>query len=159
MSCAFETELTAYIDGELKELDARRVAEHLPHCAECLATESLLRRAVSRLAELPELEPSPALRRQVLTRVGALPKGPLDWLGRKLKVRVLVPFAGLAVACGLLLVLRHGGAPKALPPLTASARLELARNFDLVDNYAVIGLDGPEDLAVVEHLQELEKTP
>jgi hypothetical protein len=38
-------------------------------------------------------------------------------------------------------------------------QIELAANYDLVADYDVLGLDNPEDLEVVQRLQELEAEP
>jgi anti-sigma factor RsiW len=157
MSCSFEQDLTAYLDQELPAMEAARVAAHLPGCPDCRATEALLRQSLEALAALPAFEPSLALRRSLLSRVDALPPSLGTRLRALLRPWVLLPTGGL-VAAGLVvtvLLLRQPRPPELSPP----AQLELAMNFDVVDNYEVLGIDSPEDLAVVEHLQELEKTP
>lgn len=157
MSCAFEDDLTAYVDQALPALPAARLAAHLPGCADCRATEALLRSTVARLSALPAFEPSPALRRALLSQVDALPPTVSSRLKALFRPRVWVPAGGLVAAAlvGAVLFLHHPPAPE----LSTPAQLELAMNFDVVDNYEVLGIDSPEDLDVVEHLQELEKTP
>ena len=61
MSCPFEEDLTAWVDGELPAARRAEVAEHLGSCAGCQGTEALLRRTLARRAELPEPVPSTAL--------------------------------------------------------------------------------------------------
>src|SRR5262249_8393761 len=69
MSCTVEDDLTAYLDGELSVVDAARVRTHLASCADCRATEMLLRRTLTELAALPAFEPSAGLRRRILSEV------------------------------------------------------------------------------------------
>lgn len=157
MSCSFEQDLTASLDQELPALEAARLAAHLPTCPDCRATEALLRTGLQAVATLPAFEPSSALRRALLAQVDALPTSLGARLRALLRPWVLVPVGG-GLAAGLvvtLLVLQRPHAPELSPP----AQLELAMNFDVVDDYEVLGIDSPEDLDVVEHLQELEKTP
>lgn len=67
MSCErFEDLLVAYADGELEAAERASVEAHLrgyPECAELLAC---LRTASASLAALPEIEPGPELRRELL---------------------------------------------------------------------------------------------
>ena len=52
MSCPFEEDLTAYVDGELPPARRAEVEAHLGGCAGCQGTEALLRSTVARMAEL-----------------------------------------------------------------------------------------------------------
>jgi anti-sigma factor RsiW len=61
MSCAFEEDLTAYVDQELAPLKVRQLEGHLPTCESCQGTLALLRRTVSALEAMPAFSPSPAL--------------------------------------------------------------------------------------------------
>ena len=96
MSCTVEDELTAYVDGELSVVEAARVRTHLGSCADCRATETLLRRTLAELATLPAFEPSVGLRRRVLSEVEALPRPWLDRLRAWFRPTVLAPVAGVA---------------------------------------------------------------
>jgi anti-sigma factor RsiW len=159
MSCNVEAELTAYVDGELGPAETSTVRAHLLGCADCRSTEALLRRTVQTLAALPAFEPSLGLRRTVLSEVEATP-APLGmrW-GTWLRPALLVP-SGLLLASllGVFLATRGGG--PALPPeLREGAALDVAMNYDVVANYDVLGLDSPDDVEVVAHLQELEGRP
>ncbi|MFP2908626.1 anti-sigma factor family protein, partial [Pyxidicoccus sp. 3LFB2] len=51
MSCGFEEDLTAYVDGELPPARRVEVEAHLGACAGCRAMHALLGTAVARLAE------------------------------------------------------------------------------------------------------------
>jgi anti-sigma factor RsiW len=154
MSCPFEEELTAYVDGELPPARRAEVAEHLGSCAGCQGTEALLRRTVARMAELPELTPSPATRRAVMAKLDALPPTLGERLRGLLKPWVLVPAAGLAAVAGLALYTTAPREPALEVP--DAGTLELAMNLEVVEDYDVVGLESGEDLEVIENLHELE---
>lgn len=165
MSCAFEEDLTAYVDRELPELKARQLEGHLPGCEPCSGTLALLRRTVSALEAMPAFAPSPQLRRAVLTRISQEPPSLLDRLRGFLRPQVLVPALSAAalLAVGVAatqLARRHEPPSPDAPLLVADAsELELVQNLDLVEDLDVVGLESPEDLEVVEHLDELEGQP
>jgi anti-sigma factor RsiW len=152
MSCGFEEELTAYVDGELPPTRHNEVEAHLPGCSDCQSTVALLKRTVAGLAHVPELPPSPATRREVLARVEALPAPLKERLLALLRPSVLVPAAGLAAVAGLLVY--SAGEPRL--EVGDPGTLELAMNLEVVEDYEVVGLDSSEDLEVVAHLHELE---
>jgi anti-sigma factor RsiW len=159
MSCNLEAELTAYVDGELGPAETSTVRAHLLGCADCRSTEALLRRTVQTLAALPAFEPSLGLRRTVLTKVEATPAPVRERLARFLRPGLLVP-SGLLLASALgLLVATRGGRPALPPELQDGAALDVAMNYDVAANYDVLGLDSPEDVEVVAHLEELEGRP
>ncbi|WP_267145143.1 anti-sigma factor family protein [Myxococcus qinghaiensis] len=155
MSCHFEEDLTAYVDGELPAARRVEVEAHLGGCTGCRATEALLRHTVARVAELPDFVPSVNTRRAVLAKLDALPVPWWERLRTLLRPGVLVPSAGLAVAVGLALVV-VGPGPEAPEELEDPAVMELAANLELVEDYELLGLDSPEDLEVVASLHELE---
>jgi len=165
MSCTFEEDLTAYVDQELPALEAHRLESHLPACPACTSTLALLRRTVSALEAMPAFAPSPALRRAVLTRISEEPPSLLDRLRGLLRPRFMVPAlsaaALLAVGVAVVQLSRRGEGPAADAPLMVAdaSEYELAKNLDLVEDLDVVGLESPEDLEVVEHLDELEGQP
>ncbi len=66
MSCErFEDLLVAYADGELDAPARASVEAHLRDCPGCAELLSYLRAASASLAALPEIEPSPELRREL----------------------------------------------------------------------------------------------
>ena len=154
MSCTVEDELTAYLDGELSTVEAARVRTHLASCAECRATETLLRRTVTELAALPAFEPSVGLRRRVLAEVEALPRPWPERLRTWLRPALLAP-GGVAVATALVVAVVAG---RQVVVQRAEQRMELAvaEHYELLSDYEVVGLSG-DDLDVVEHLDELQK--
>jgi anti-sigma factor RsiW len=158
MSCKLEAELTAYVDGELAAPQASAVRAHLLLCADCRTTELLLRQTVHRLAALPSFEPSIGLRRTVLQKVDAAPAPWGQRLRRWLRPAVLVP-AGLVTAGAMALLAAQALRPSLPPDLKDGAGLDVAMNFDVVANYDILGLDEPDDVEVVAHLQELEGRP
>jgi anti-sigma factor RsiW len=155
MSCAFEEELTAYLDGELPPARRAEVEAHLGTCEECQRTEALLRRTLTSLAALPEFKPSADTRRAVLAKVDALPLPLRERLKALLRPTVLVPSMGLAAALGLAVIVSNGRESQPLDVTDAGA-LELAANLELVEDYDIVGLEGSEDMEVIEHLHELE---
>lgn len=161
MSCKLQEELTAYVDGELSPAQTAAVRMHLGTCADCHATEALLRRTVQTVQTLPAFEPSLGLRRSVFHQVEALPGSFLERLRRWLRPVVLVPsMTGLLTALLLVLfVVKHGAQPALLPELQDNSALDLAMNYEVVANYDVLGLESPEDVEVVAHLPELEGRP
>ncbi len=149
MSCTFEDELTAYVDGELPAARLREVEAHLGTCPDCRATEGLLRRTMAHLPALPPFVPSPSLRREVLAKVDALPPTLGERLRALLRPGVLVPTAALA------LVVYTSGDSQGVD-VTEEGALELAANMELMEDYDVVGLDSSEDMEVVANLHELE---
>jgi len=154
MSCAFEEELTAYIDGELPPPRRAEVEAHLGTCAECRSTEGLLRRTLVQLEALPEFKPSPDTRRAVLAKVDALPLPLRERLKALLRPTVLVPSLGMAAAVGLAVI--YSGHESHPVDVTDAGTLELAANLELVEDYDVVGMDNADDMEVIEHLHELE---
>jgi anti-sigma factor RsiW len=153
MSCTVESDLTAYLDGELSPEAATRVKAHLAGCGDCRATELLLQRTVSSLQALPAFEPSRGLRRRVLAEVEGLPAS--AWSGWRTWLRPgrLVPSgAALLAAVAVAVVMTHRLEQR------HSLDLAVAANYELLSDYEVVGLSA-EDLDVVEHLDELEGRP
>ena len=156
MSCGdFEDEVTAYVDGELPAARHAQVRAHLDACAECQATETLLRATVARMAELPAFEPASATRRAVLTKLDALPTPWWEQVKRGLRPAVLVPATGLAAVLAVSLFMMAPGQDSSLGMEDASV-IELAANLELAEDYEVLGLDDMEDVEVVTRLHELE---
>jgi len=164
MSCAFEEDLTAYLDRELPPLRVRQLEDHLPGCEGCAGTLELLRSAVRALEAMPAFAPSAQLRRDVLHRISAEPAPLWDRLRGLFRPQVLVPALSAAALLAVAVVAtqvsrgRDGGADGPLMVADAS-ELELLQNMDLVEDLDVLGLESPEDLEVVEHLDELEGQP
>jgi len=153
MSCTVENDLTAYLDGELSPEAANRVQAHLADCEECRATERMLSFTVSSLRTLPSFEPSRALRRRVLAEVESLPAA--SWAGWRAWLRpgrLLPSGAALAAAVAVAVVVAHRVEQRRALDLTVAA------NYELLSDYEVVGLS-PDDLEVVEHLDELEGRP
>ena len=62
MSCAFEKQLSEYVDGDLELREMARVRDHLDACASCARTEAELRRTVAMARSLPnDAEPPAAM--------------------------------------------------------------------------------------------------
>jgi anti-sigma factor RsiW len=146
-------DLTAYIDGELPPSRAAEVEAALAADPRLRALEARLRATAEALRGLPSPAPSPALRRQVLALVNTPTWA--ERLARWLTAPRLVP-VGLAVAASLALVLW----PR--PPVDVGLdedALLVAQHLELADDLDLVGLESPEDLALVAGLHELEVTP
>src|SRR5207248_1791165 len=136
MSCAFEEDLTAYVDGELPQLRARALENHLSGCGSCPATLALLQRTVQQLAAMPAFVPSLAMRRQVLARLDepAGFGGRLRWL---FAPRFVMPALGMATAAAVAVVLSGGATDHGLQLDTADQML-YAQNKDVVEDLDVV---------------------
>lgn len=157
MSCSYEEDLTAYVDGELAEGQQTKLQAHLPGCGECQKTLALLQRSVAQLSALPAYEPSGALRKNVLSRIDAPPSA-WERVRAALRPAVFVPAGALFAAVVVALVWAGGGADPA-PQVADAAQLELAANLEVIEDLDVVGLESPEDLEVIRHLEELEAMP
>src|SRR5438132_2463863 len=94
--------LTAYIDGELSELEAKRIEEALKSDPELAALELKLRTTVRAVEAMPAPAPSTALRRAVLNRLDE--KTRLTRLRELFTLPRLVPAVGLAAAAVVAIV-------------------------------------------------------
>jgi len=161
MSCKLESELTAYVDGELAPADVLSVRAHLAGCADCRSTEALLRRTLLALEALPAFEPSAGLRRTVLHRLGTGPASLAERARALFRPGVLLPSAGALLTAGVLAVLLASpGARLGLPAELPEGRaLDVAMNYELLSDYEVLGLESPEDVEVVAQLEQLEARP
>lgn len=150
--------LTAYVDGALEPAERAEVESHLAGCAECRAERDRLAAAIALLARLPAAPaPSPTFEQRFYARLAAEKaearerRGLLDriawrWLGPGL--------VGAAATVGVIL---YTGAQR-----RADERY-LAEHLDLFESYEAIAsvgtVDGPEDVQVVAHLDELGVKP
>jgi anti-sigma factor RsiW len=160
MSCAVQSELTAYVDGELDEPQRAKVEAHLSGCEECRAKVALIRGLAARVAELPAREPSPALRRAVLERVAAAAESPWKRFVEHWRTSWVWPsLAGAAVAVLLMILLLRPSGNAGLNVLLEPGAVELAANLEVVRDLDVVGVEAPEDLEVVANLNELEAAP
>ncbi|MFP2959129.1 anti-sigma factor family protein [Myxococcus sp. 1LA] len=154
MSCDYEVDLTAYVDGELPPARDAQVRAHLEDCGDCRATEALLRTTLARMAELPAFEPSPATRRAVLAKLDALPVPWWERVRTWLRPAVLVPATGLVTVLAVALLMARPG-PDAPLELEDASAMELAANLELAEDYELLGLDDMDDLEAVANLHEL----
>jgi len=161
MSCEFEEDLTAFVDGELPALRARQVEAHLGTCAACAATQKRVRGAVAQLAVLSAQEAkqataATALKRSVLSRLDE-PVGLSEKLRALWRPGLLVPALGLAAAAAVAVVALTR--PHHELRLESTEQALFAQNGDVLEDFDVVGLESVDDLEVVQHLHELEATP
>lgn len=149
----WQSELTAYIDGELSEQDRREVEAQLARDPKLKALEAKLRQTVRLMQKVPAPAPSAALKAGVLGKLdeGATPVKP-SWFS----LPRLVPVMALAAAAVLLVVLRREEVP---PSIVEEDQVVLAQNMELVEDLDLVGLGSADDVEVIEQLKELEVTP
>ena len=148
-------DLTALLDGALPEPRRAEVEAHLAACVACRGERDRIARTLAALATLPPApEPRPGFEQRFyarLAREAPRRRSLLSWLGAR-PLRWLAPAtagaAALVVAVGVHLAHER-------------TELEMARNLDLLENYVVIAsmdvVQTPEDVDVVEHLDELQE--
>lgn len=157
MNDNIEEELTAYVDGELSELDAQRVKAALAADPKLAALERQLRLTVAAIEALPSPEPSQALRRAVLTRLDAQPQG--FSLGAWLRPSRLMPMLGLLAAAVLVVVIGSRGTAVGPMREVEEEQLYVAQNMEVLEDLDLAGLESADDLDVIAQLNELEATP
>lgn len=149
----WQSELTAYIDGELPEAERLAVEAALAKDPSLKALEVKLRQTVALMKTLPAAQPSAGLKRSVLAKLED-ERSNVRWLSWP----KLVPVMTLAAAALVVLVLRVGG-EDIPPPLVEEEQLALSQNMDVVEDLDLLGLASPEDVEIVEQLKDLEVTP
>lgn len=148
--------LTAYIDGELSELEHKRLEDALKTDPELAALERAMRATLEAVEKLPGPQPSSALRRAVLSRLDE--KTAFEKLRALFTLPRLVPLAGLATAAVVAVAVVQGGAGADKPQLD-SETLFVAQHMDVLEDLDLLGLEEADDLDVVASLHELEGTP
>ena len=142
-------DLTAYLDGALSAAERAEVEAHLAACASCRAERDRLESTMALLARLPRPEVSPTFEQRFHARLAAQRAERRGFLGRIAWRWVLGP--GLATAAAVAVF--YVGAQR------RSDERFLAEHLDLFENYQAVAsadaLDRPDDVAVVEHLDEL----
>ena len=151
-----EDELTAYVDGELSELDMQRVKAALAADPKLAALEQQLRMTVAAVEALPSPQPSQALRRAVLNGLDA-PEG-FSW-AKWLRPSRLMPALGMAAAAALVAVIAQQGAQVGPLHEAEEEQLYVAQNLDVLEDLDLAGLESAEDLEVIAELNSLEATP
>ena len=153
-----EDELTAYIDGELSELDMQRVKGALAADPKLAALEQLLRSTVMAVEALPSPVPSHALRRAVLNGLDT-PMTMGERLQKWLRPSRLMPALGMAAAAALVAVIANQGAQVGPVHEVEEEQLYVAQNLDVLEDLELAGLESVEDLDVIAALDSLEATP
>ena len=160
MTCAYETDLTAYLDQELSPARAQEVTAHLRTCASCAPALALLRHTVGRLSEVAVFEPSAQLRRSVLNAIANEPAGAWEALKRRWwMTRLLVPTLAGATALGVVLLVTHQSNQRLANEMAETESIELAANLEVVRDLDVLGVEQPDDVEVVANLDDLEAMP
>ena len=148
-------DLTAYLDGALAPAERDEVAAHLATCEACRAEHDRLAAALAALALLPPAPaPSPTFEQRFYARLATeraaeaerrtfLDRVAWRWFG-----------PGLAAAAAAAVMIYAGARHR------ADERF-LADHLDLFESYEVVAsldaVDGPDDVQVVAHLDELRE--
>jgi anti-sigma factor RsiW len=148
MTCDHEDNLTAYLDGELPPLEARRLDAHLKTCAHCTLTLAMLRRTAAALAALPP-PASPTWRPALFVEISQQPRA--RWRP------LLAPALGMAAAAALALLLGNGASGPV--HVDSEEGLLFAQSGEVLEDYEVVGLEQDADVDLIAHLDELERTP
>jgi anti-sigma factor RsiW len=155
---SIEEELTAYVDGELSQLDARRVEAALAADPRLAALERQLRATLKAVEALAGPQPSPALRRSVLDALEA-PLTLSEQLRQWLRPSRLMPVLGMAAAAVLMVVVAKQGEHVGAAHESDAEQLFVAQNMEILEDLDLAGLESPEDLEVVAALDALEHQP
>lgn len=150
-----EDDLTAYVDGELSELDMQRVKAALAADPKLSQLEQSLRRTVASVEALPSPLPSQALRRAVMNGLDA-PMTVGERLQKWMRPSRLMPALGMAAAAALIALIAHQGAQVAPPE---EEQLFVAQNLEVLEDLDLAGLESAEDLEVIDAMNSLEGTP
>ncbi|MBS1150142.1 MAG: hypothetical protein H6Q89_1840 [Myxococcaceae bacterium] len=153
-----EDELTAYIDGELSELDLQRVKAAIAADPKLAALEALLRSTITAVEALPSPQPSQALRRAVLNGLDA-PASFRERLQQWFRPSRLMPAVGLAAVAALVAVIAQQGRQAGPLHEAEEEQLYVAQNLDVLEDLELAGLESAEDLEVIAQLDSLEATP
>jgi anti-sigma factor RsiW len=148
-----EDELTAYVDGELSELDVQRVKAALNADPKLAALERRLRSMVSAVEALPSPQPS-----AVLNGLDA-PRTMGERLQQWLRPSRLMPALGMAAAAALIAVIAHQGPEAGTVHEAEEEQLYVAQNLDMLEDLELDGLESAEDLEVIAELSSLEGAP
>jgi anti-sigma factor RsiW len=147
------SDLTAYLNGALDPERRAEVERHLEGCAPCRTERERLAWASSAIDALPAPPPpSPQFEARFYARLAAIEQpAPRGWLA-SIRWRYLAPLGAAAAFTAVFVVLwaSHGRRQAEM-----AAQLELLENYELVAS--VGSVDGPEDVAVVAHLDELRE--
>lgn len=157
-SCPFEEHLTAYLDQQLPDLKRRQVEVHLASCASCGETEALLRKTLVAVGSLPVQEPSPNLKRAVISQLPEAPDRVGLWAG--LRRAWQAPAVGLAAAAAVAVVVTtragQAGRLESGPGAGDAGSFLVAQHLDVLDDYEVLGLDSTDDVDLILTLHEVE---
>jgi len=109
VTCAFERQLSAYIDGELELREMARLRDHLDACRSCACAEAELRKLVSAVGALPmEAEPPPGQFTLIAARLDLEERPGLS----RWSLRVSLATGLVAAAAALVLVVVRRPQPR-----------------------------------------------
>lgn len=144
--------LTAYIDGELADAEARELEEALTHDVQLRELEQRLRASVRAVESLPApVSDVKAMRARVLAEMqrATEAEGAAGFWERWFSVPRFA--AGLAALAAIAVVLRIPREER-----LEETQLAMSQHFDEVEDLDIAGLDAAEDIELVASLHELE---
>lgn len=150
------SELTAYLDGALAPAERAVIESHLAGCEACQAERDRLVAALALLARLPPAPaPSETFEQRFYARLATEKaearerRGFLD----RIAWRWLAP--GLAGVAASVAVVLYSGARQRADEVFLAEHIDLFESYEAVASVDVV--DRPEDVQVVEHLDELRE--
>jgi anti-sigma factor RsiW len=150
------SELTAYLDGALPAAERAEMESHLAACPACRAERDRLARAIAALSRLPAA-PAPAagFEQRFFARLAREKAGSRERRGLfgRAAWRWLVPALAGGLAAAAVVV--YSGERRRERDLFLAEHLELFQSYELVASVGAV--DGPDDVEVVAHLDELEE--
>jgi anti-sigma factor RsiW len=157
-------ELVAYLDGELSEADAQRVAAHLDVCTACAREAHVLGLAGELVAGLPRHEPGAEFADRVQAAVAgtAQPQGRQTHTSQTHTSRLIRTYWPAAAAAAVLVAAIAargllGGGDATEGVLTAAEAREIASDLYVLTNLDTLeSVDADELIALVEELDRLE---
>ncbi len=151
-----ETQLIAYLRGELSERDHRRVADHLPACPECALAVEEFRKILQDLATSAPKPPAiqwGAYRAELKAKLESrrAPSWGWQWLRRPLSVALSAALVG-----ALLIFAFQSGNHRLPAELAFLEETAVTSRLDFLSRYSVLErLDLLEDLDVIRHLDQI----
>lgn len=146
--CPVEIQLSAFLDGELSELENQRIKQHLEGCRFCRQALAELSAADGMVQELEVLEPSPGFERAFWRQIADLEeKQQVRWWQHLLRPGWR-PVLATGLAAGLVVGLFF------ITGVDNAVSLEdrfVAENIDFLNDYEVI-----RDLDILQNWEALE---
>ena len=146
--CHHDHLLSAFLDGELDEVERSRLQRHLAECSACHQRMESLAQIDAMVKGLPQIEPSAQFDQRFWSKVDALPTPRQKQMGWRQLFSGWRPVAAGALASGLIAALLfYSGMNRHLSP----EEIFLAENAELLEEYELI-----DKLDILEHWDAID---